>query len=97
MTCSDVIGWLLATAKLLVSQFSIISFGLGGAATFLVLWMVFRRRTGAKSASIGLPFGLGSATFDLTPKGRNESSGMDWVKRHDEYDQAPIVKASCCG
>jgi predicted dithiol-disulfide oxidoreductase (DUF899 family) len=24
--------------------------------------------------------------LDVTPKGRNESSAMDWVKRHDEYD-----------
>ena len=24
--------------------------------------------------------------LDLTPKGRNESGTMDWVKRHDEYD-----------
>jgi predicted dithiol-disulfide oxidoreductase (DUF899 family) len=31
--------------------------------------------------------------LDLTPKGRNESSTMDWVKRHDEYDQAT---QSCC-
>ena len=23
--------------------------------------------------------------FDLTPKGRNEESAMDWVNRHDEY------------
>lgn len=70
MTCSDAIGWLLAAAKHLVSQFTVISFGLGGAATLLVLWIVFRRRTGVKSVSVGLPFGLGSATFDLTPKDR---------------------------
>ncbi|TWT01645.1 thioredoxin family protein [Reyranella sp. CPCC 100927] len=24
--------------------------------------------------------------LDLTPKGRNESSTMDWVRRHDRYD-----------
>jgi predicted dithiol-disulfide oxidoreductase (DUF899 family) len=24
--------------------------------------------------------------LDATPKGRNESSAMDWVKRHDEYE-----------
>jgi hypothetical protein len=70
MTCSDAISWLLAAARDLVSQFSVTSFGLGGAATLFVLWMVFRRRSGAKSASVGLPFGLGSATFDLTPKDR---------------------------
>ena len=27
--------------------------------------------------------------LDVTPKGRNESSAMDWVKRHDEYESAP--------
>jgi predicted dithiol-disulfide oxidoreductase (DUF899 family) len=32
--------------------------------------------------------------LDLTPKGRNESATMDWVKRHDEYDAAD--DASCC-
>jgi len=34
--------------------------------------------------------------LDLTPKGRNESSAMDWVRRHDEYEAAPRP-ASCCG
>jgi hypothetical protein len=24
----------------------------------------------------------------MTPKGRNESTIMDWVRRHDEYDGA---------
>lgn len=24
--------------------------------------------------------------LDLTPKGRNEAKGMDWVRRHDEYE-----------
>src|SRR4029450_1587474 len=24
--------------------------------------------------------------LDLTPKGRNESGPMEWVKRHDEYE-----------
>jgi predicted dithiol-disulfide oxidoreductase (DUF899 family) len=32
--------------------------------------------------------------LDLTPKGRNESETMDWVKRHDEYAAEPA--ASCC-
>jgi predicted dithiol-disulfide oxidoreductase (DUF899 family) len=32
--------------------------------------------------------------LDLTPKGRNETEIMDWVKRHDEYD--PEGAASCC-
>jgi predicted dithiol-disulfide oxidoreductase (DUF899 family) len=31
--------------------------------------------------------------LDLTPKGRNESGTMDWVKRHDEYDAGA---GSCC-
>jgi predicted dithiol-disulfide oxidoreductase (DUF899 family) len=30
--------------------------------------------------------------LDLTPKGRNESEIMDWMRRHDEYEAA----ASCC-
>jgi predicted dithiol-disulfide oxidoreductase (DUF899 family) len=33
--------------------------------------------------------------LDLTPKGRNETEIMDWVKRHDEYDAADDAK-SCC-
>jgi predicted dithiol-disulfide oxidoreductase (DUF899 family) len=33
--------------------------------------------------------------LDLTPKGRNESSTMDWMRRHDEYDDAP-KQAACC-
>lgn len=32
--------------------------------------------------------------LDITPKGRNETQIMDWVKRHDEYD-APKA-AGCC-
>jgi predicted dithiol-disulfide oxidoreductase (DUF899 family) len=27
--------------------------------------------------------------LDITPKGRNETEIMDWVRRHDEYDSAP--------
>ena len=27
--------------------------------------------------------------LDITPNGRNETSTMSWVKRHDEYDSAP--------
>ena len=34
--------------------------------------------------------------LDMTPKGRNEKEIMDWVKRHDEYDQQPGKAASCC-
>ena len=32
--------------------------------------------------------------FDITPKGRNETQIMDWVKRNDEYEQPR--GASCC-
>jgi predicted dithiol-disulfide oxidoreductase (DUF899 family) len=32
--------------------------------------------------------------FDMTPKGRNETRIMDWVKRNDEY--ARPMGASCC-
>jgi predicted dithiol-disulfide oxidoreductase (DUF899 family) len=30
--------------------------------------------------------------LDVTPKGRNESGPMDWVRRHDEYEEE--VRAS---
>ncbi len=37
--------------------------------------------------------------LDMTPKGRNETGPhgnlMDWVKRHDRYDDAPAL-TSCC-
>lgn len=33
--------------------------------------------------------------LDLTPKGRNESTIMDWMRRHDEYEDAGAK--SCCG
>jgi predicted dithiol-disulfide oxidoreductase (DUF899 family) len=33
--------------------------------------------------------------LDITPKGRNETEIMDWVKRHDEYDKSPEAQ-SCC-
>lgn len=32
--------------------------------------------------------------LDITPKGRNETTIMDWVKRNDEYESAK--SASCC-
>jgi predicted dithiol-disulfide oxidoreductase (DUF899 family) len=32
--------------------------------------------------------------LDLTPKGRNESGPMEWVKRHDEYESETERKAS---
>ena len=43
----------------------------------------------------GLDILLGAYNYlDLTPKGRNESSTMDWVRHHDKYgDEGP---ASCC-
>ncbi|MFZ3218329.1 MAG: thioredoxin family protein [Candidatus Acidiferrales bacterium] len=31
--------------------------------------------------------------LDRAPKGRNETRGMDWVRRHDEYEAAPKAKA----
>ncbi|KQO79730.1 thioredoxin family protein [Rhizobium sp. Leaf262] len=33
--------------------------------------------------------------LDLVPKGRNEEGTMDWVRRHDQYEDAPKA-ASCC-
>lgn len=33
--------------------------------------------------------------LDRAPKGRNEDATMHFVRRHDEYDDAP--KSSCCG
>ena len=39
---------------------------------------------------------LGAYNFlDLTPKGRNEMEIMDWVKRHDEY-QNSAKREACC-
>jgi predicted dithiol-disulfide oxidoreductase (DUF899 family) len=39
---------------------------------------------------------LGAYNFlDLTPKGRNETEIMDWVKRHDEYETTGAAP-SCC-
>lgn len=34
--------------------------------------------------------------LDRAPKGRNEATTMDWVRRHDEYEATPRP-ASCCG
>jgi len=40
---------------------------------------------------------LGAYNFlDLTPKGRNETQIMDWVRHHDRYD-VPPGSESCCG
>jgi len=33
--------------------------------------------------------------LDRAPKGRNETSTMDFVRRHDEYEQTPAA-GSCC-
>lgn len=33
--------------------------------------------------------------LDITPKGRNETEIMDWVRRNDEYEK-PKAAASCC-
>ena len=33
--------------------------------------------------------------LDRAPKGRNEGSTMDFVRRHDEYEEKPKA-ASCC-
>lgn len=32
--------------------------------------------------------------LDMMPKGRNETTIMDWMRRHDEYDDAK--RAACC-
>ncbi|MBX9774412.1 MAG: thioredoxin family protein [Xanthobacteraceae bacterium] len=40
---------------------------------------------------------LGIYNFlDLTPRGRNETEIMDWVKRHDEYGSDGNNPPSCC-
>ena len=44
----------------------------------------------------GLDLLIGAFNFlDLTPKGRDEKQIMDWVRRHDEYDDAVKVH-DCC-
>jgi len=49
----------------------------------------------------GLDILVGAYNFlDFVPKGRDETSlpwSMAWVRRHDEYQPAPIAKAGCCG
>lgn len=70
MTYAAALASVLAAGRQFVSRLHLWSFGLGVAASALVLWCIFRRRTAAQSVSIGLPFGLGSATFDLTKKDR---------------------------
>ena len=34
--------------------------------------------------------------LDRAPKGRNETTTMNWVRRHDEYADSPAPQ-SCCG
>ncbi len=34
--------------------------------------------------------------LDLTPKGRNETSTMSWMRHHDKYEGSKEKKASCC-
>ena len=34
--------------------------------------------------------------LDLTPKGRNEDSTMDWMRHHDKYDDFKKDTNSCC-
>jgi predicted dithiol-disulfide oxidoreductase (DUF899 family) len=39
---------------------------------------------------------LGAYNFlDLTPKGRNETTTMDWVRLHDEYDPVERAESGC--
>ena len=50
----------------------------------------------------GLDILVGAYNFlDLAPKGRDEGAlpwTMAWVRRHDEYEPAPIApRGSCCG
>ena len=35
-----------------------------------------------------------SMLLDMTPMGRNESGPMDWVRRHDEYEEEHKGQAS---
>ena len=34
--------------------------------------------------------------LELTPKGRNEEEIMDWMRLHDEYEDAQPTKEACC-
>jgi predicted dithiol-disulfide oxidoreductase (DUF899 family) len=39
---------------------------------------------------------IGAYNFlDLTPKGRNETNIMDWVRLHDEYDSVERAESGC--
>lgn len=45
----------------------------------------------------GLDMLVGAYNFlDLTPKGRNEKSNMDWMRHHDRYEGAAVDSASSC-
>ena len=35
--------------------------------------------------------------LDLTPKGHNEKSPMDWMKLHDRYEDVPKGPDCCAG
>jgi predicted dithiol-disulfide oxidoreductase (DUF899 family) len=35
--------------------------------------------------------------LDRAPKGRNETTIMEWVRRHDEYEDAPKAPSCCSG
>jgi predicted dithiol-disulfide oxidoreductase (DUF899 family) len=34
--------------------------------------------------------------LDMAPLGRNETQGMSWVRRHDEYEEEPAAAGACC-
>ncbi|WP_225865786.1 DUF899 domain-containing protein [Dyadobacter aurulentus] len=47
--------------------------------------------------SRGLDIVLGAHhLLDMTPKGRNEDSTMDWMRHHDKYDGVKSGGDSCC-
>jgi predicted dithiol-disulfide oxidoreductase (DUF899 family) len=35
--------------------------------------------------------------LDMTPKGRNETETMDWMRHHDRYEDKPKAAHGCCG
>jgi hypothetical protein len=70
VTCEATLAFVVTAGKQLLGLFDPWSFGTGVAVSVLLLWLFLRRRTVAKSVSVGIPFGLGSATFDLTPRDR---------------------------
>ena len=46
----------------------------------------------------GLDLLIGAYNFlDLTPRGRNETEIMDWMRHHDKYEDAPqAAQHACC-